>query len=175
MKTILQPMNKTLYCLKHPYIKTTVLCQRCKTPLCKDCRLQSEKTADCSSYCLNIDRAYRIFNQRRHQSYKKDIFTDAERLAKQAGNFAGLLFVSFILVALLLPTISTKLPKELAISQQSIQKSVKVKTPEKITYSRISPSAVSISRVKNAGKNLSITFDGGSRDSSATDILNILS
>ena len=175
MKTILTPMKNTLYCLKHPYIKTTVICQRCKTPLCKDCRLKSEETSYCSSYCLNIDRAYRIFNRSRHRSYKKDIFTEAVRLAKRAGNFAALLFISFILAALLLPKISTKLPKELTISQLPIQKSVKVKTPEKTTYNRISPSPVSISRVKNAGKNLSITFDGGSSDSSATDILNILS
>ena len=168
-------MKKNIYCLKHPYIKTTVICQRCKAPLCKDCRLKSEKAPYCSSYCLNIDRAYRTFNQLRHKSSNKDVFTYADRLARRAANFAGLLFVSFILVALLLPTISTKSPKELTIRQPPIEKSAKLKTPEKTTDSRTYPSAVSISRVKNAGKSLSITFDGGSSDSSATAILNILS
>ena len=55
------------------------------------------------------------------------------------------------------------------------KKSAKLETLKKADDKRIAPTAISISRVKNAGKSLSITFDGGSSDSSAPAILDILS
>ncbi|MDT8317309.1 MAG: polysaccharide deacetylase family protein [bacterium] len=78
-------------------------------------------------------------------------------------------------------TINTKLPVELTVSQltpdktDKIKKSVKIKSLGKAGNSGISPLEISISKVKNAGKSLSITFDGGSSDSSAPAILDILS
>lgn len=131
-----------------------------------------------------MDRAYSIFNQHRYKNYKKDVFTDAERLTKRASTYAALLFLSFVLTALFLPVISTKAPKELTVSQlpgkkvekvEKVEKNAKREKPKKTASTGIYPSAVSISRVKNAGKSLSITFDGGSSDSSAQAILDILS
>ena len=163
-------MKETLYCLKHPYIKTAVTCKRCKTPLCKDCRLRSEKTAYCSSYCLNIDRAYGKLNPLRDKRDKSDLASYAERLARLAGDYAALLTLLFILAALMLPSKNTGLPERLKASHLPVEKEISKKHDDGKTI----PPYGSISRVKNAGKNLAITFDGGSSDSSASAILDIL-
>ena len=185
-------MKQTTRCLRHPYIETAVVCKRCKTPLCKDCRLKSEKDPYCSSYCLNIDRACTIFSKRGDKRDEKDVFADADRLARFAGNFATLLTASFIIAALMLPATDAKSPTEIAVKRTYIaeikdgdkrakpetakeDKIADLQKPEKADDIRVSPSALSISRVKSAGKSLSITFDGGSSDSSATAILDILS
>ena len=188
MKTISSPMKNTSKCQRHPYIKTTVVCQRCQTPICKDCRLEIESAPYCSSYCLRADRIYQFSNRykKTHASnplskehYSKDLpadlYIDATKLVKRAGNFAALLLISFILIAVRLQSTSSELTRKAEAPQQAIQQKAKTTISKKIKSPKIPASAISISRVKNAGKNLSITFDGGSSDSSASAILDILS
>ena len=191
-------------CSKHPLKEATELCVRCSTSICSDCRLKEKKQAFCSSWCyrLHLLTEFRLssLNPIPHIYKLKnyDPALDAFAMMVVLMLIAAIHFApanipeNNIIVTNTVDQVSAKTPaskistqvqvapllkpvkqQEPALAEKIIVKQKK-QLPQKRTISNKIIKTSSISKVKAAGKKISITFDGGSNDSSAREILDVL-
>lgn len=191
-------------CSRHPFKEATEQCVRCGTKLCFDCRLKEKKQAFCSSRChrLHLIKEFKLsavnlspqLNRLKNHAPALDAFAMMMILMLIASihftpsdnhnkNTVAELPVEQIVVKTPEPKIILQKKAEIPIVSAEQQKTIvhektlyenQKKLNQKKSVNSKTIKSNSISKVITAEKKISITFDGGSNDSSAREILDIL-